>query len=96
VLSSTLDTRLVVHEIRDMRNVTISLDEETARWARVEAARRDVSMSTLLRQVLEDAKAAQESYPDAMERFLSRPSMALKRQGSYPHREELHDRARLR
>ena len=30
-----------------MRNVTITLDEETARWARVEAAMRGTSVSRL-------------------------------------------------
>ncbi len=79
-----------------MRNVTVSLDDETARWARIEAARRDVSMSTLLREMLEEAKAAHESYPDAMDRFLSRKPRRLKRRGRYPRREELHDRAGLR
>ena len=79
-----------------MRNVTVTLDEETARWARVEAARRDISMSTLVREVLERAKAAHESYPDAMERFLARQAVDLKQGGPYPSREEVHDRTGLR
>ena len=52
-----------------MKNVTVTLDERTARWARVEAARNDVSMSAFLRQMLERAMAAQESYPQAMSRY---------------------------
>lgn len=79
-----------------MRNVTITLDEETARWARVEAARQDTSVSALLREILERAKAAHESYPEAMHRFRSRPPVPLKTRGGYPPREELHDRAGLR
>ena len=79
-----------------MKNVTITLDEETALWARVEAARRDVSMSALIREVLERAKAAHESYPDAMHRHRSRPPVPLKGRGGYPSREELHDRDGLR
>jgi len=79
-----------------MRNVTVTLDEETALWARVEAARQDISVSALLRQVLESAKAAHESYPEAMQRYRSRPPVPLKRGGRYPAREELHDRAGLR
>lgn len=79
-----------------MKNVTVSLDEETARWARVEAARQDISVSSLLRQVLERAKAAHESYPEAMHRFRSRPPVTLKERGRYPSRDELHDRAGLR
>lgn len=79
-----------------MKNVTVSLDEETARWARVEAARQDISVSSLLRQVLERVKAAHESYPEAMHRFRSRPPVPLKKAGRYPSREELHDRDDLR
>ena len=79
-----------------MKNVTITLDEETALWARVEAARRDVSMSALIRDVLERAKAAHESYPDAMRRYRSRPPVRLKDRGGYPSREEMHDRDDLR
>jgi hypothetical protein len=91
-----LDTNSVLHEIRVMRNVTVTLDERTARWARVEAARRDISMSSFLREMLERAQAAHESYPGAMRRYQARPPARLKRQGRYPSREELHDRDDLR
>ena len=37
---------------RRLKNVTVTLDEETARWARVEAARRDTSVSRLLGHLL--------------------------------------------
>ncbi|HET9672657.1 MAG TPA: hypothetical protein VFQ40_07390 [Actinomycetota bacterium] len=33
-----------------MKNVTVTLDDETARWVRIEAARRDESVSSLLRE----------------------------------------------
>ena len=79
-----------------MRNVTITLDEETARWARVEAARQDTSVSALLREILERTKAAHESYPEAMHRFRSRQPVPLKTRGGYPPREELYDRTGLR
>ena len=35
-----------------MTNVTISLDEQTARWARLEAARRETSVSHLVGELL--------------------------------------------
>jgi len=79
-----------------MKNVTVTLDDETARWARVEAARQDISVSALLREVLERAKAAHESYPEAMHRYRSRAAVPLKKRGGYPPREELHDRSGLR
>lgn len=79
-----------------MRNVTVTLDEETARWARLEAARRDVSVSSLIRELLRERMGGQLAYAGAMERYLSRRASGLKRRGRYPSREELHERAGLR
>lgn len=95
-----VDTILVSHDIRVMprkkRNVTVALDEETARWARVEAARRDTSVSELLASLLRQQMARERGYEAAMRDFLSRSPSPLKRAGAYPGREELHERSRLR
>jgi hypothetical protein len=92
-----VDTNLVWHENRVMRNVTITLDEETARWARVEAAHRDMSVSRLIGELLREQMRAQGTYEDAMGRYLARASVMLKDASRrYPTREELHDRAGLR
>ncbi|MGQ0670846.1 MAG: hypothetical protein ACT4PO_14455 [Actinomycetota bacterium] len=77
-----------------MRNVTVTLDEETARWARIEAARRDMSVSSLLRELLRQRMGGRIAYTGAMERYLSRGPAGLG--GRRPTREELHDRAGLR
>ena len=77
-----------------MENVTVTLDEETARWARVEAAQRDISVSSLVRELLREHMGARESYAGAMERYLSRDPR--RSGGIRPSREELHDRAGLR
>ncbi|MGH2671346.1 MAG: hypothetical protein ACRDHC_00050 [Actinomycetota bacterium] len=77
-----------------MKNVTVTLDEETARWARIEAARRDVSVSSLLRELLREHMGGRESYAGAMERYLGRGTRKLG--GPLPSREEVHDRAGLR
>jgi hypothetical protein len=79
-----------------MRNVTIALDEETARWARVEAAHRDMSVSRLIAELLHEHMHARTTYEDAMQRYLARAPTALKDAARYPGREELHDRAGLR
>jgi hypothetical protein len=79
-----------------MRNVTITLDEEVLRWARIQAARLDTSVSRLLGDMLEARMAAEENYGSAMRRYLSRKPVRLKESGSYPSREEMHDRHRLR
>jgi AbrB family looped-hinge helix DNA binding protein len=87
-------TGSVSHQNRVMTKVTVTLDEETARWARLEAARRDVSVSSLLRNLLHDHMGSRESYAGAKERNLSRAPRKLG--GPEPSREELHDRAGLR
>jgi hypothetical protein len=80
-----------------MRNVTITLDEETARWARIEAAHRDMSVSRLIGELLREHMHAQTTYEDAMRRYLARAPVMLKgADRRYPTREELHDRAGLR
>jgi hypothetical protein len=84
----------VFHEDRVVKNVTVTLDEETARWVRVEAARRDTSVSSLLRELLIEHMGGRESYGGAMERYLSREPRRLGK--PRPSREELHDRAGLR
>jgi hypothetical protein len=79
-----------------MRNVTITLDEETARWARIEAAHRDMSVSRLIGELLREHMRVQAGYEEAMRRYLARSPTVLKDAGRYPSREELHDRAGLR
>lgn len=79
-----------------MKNVTVTLDEETARWARLEAARRDMSVSRLLRELLKEHMIGQEAYDGSMDRYLARPARRLKERGPYPPREDLHARADLR
>jgi len=82
---------------RKLKNVTVTLDEETARWARVEAARRETSVSRMLGDLLRRAMEGEEAYELAMERFFTQTPAAHRTDGrSLPTREELHDRAGLR
>jgi len=78
-----------------LRNITITLEESVARWARLEAARQDTSVSRLLARILRDRMNEGDGYERAMRRALARKPF-LKSNGSYPSREEAHDRARLR
>jgi len=96
-LSANLDTDFVIHENRDMatRNVTVSLEEEVALWARLEAARRDTSVSRLLGDLLKERMARESRYDQAMQSALARRPF-LASDGRYLSREEVHDRARLR
>ena len=42
-----------------LRNVTVTLEEDVAQWARIEAARRDTSVSRLLGELLKERMSAQ-------------------------------------
>ncbi len=79
-----------------LRNITITLEESIARWARIEAARKDTSISRLLAGNLERTYAGRgRIYQAAMGRALERKPF-LKTNGRYLTREEAHDRPSLR
>jgi hypothetical protein len=78
-----------------LRNVTVTLEEDVAQWARIEAARRDTSVSRLLGELLKERMSAQSEYERAMRRALGRKPF-LRSEGRYLTREEAHDRAGLR
>jgi hypothetical protein len=77
-----------------LRNVTVTLEEEVARWARMEAARKETSVSRLLGQVLKERMIERDDYERAMRRALARKPF-LKTDGQYLSRQEAHDRSRL-
>ena len=53
-----------------LRNVTVTLEEDVAQWARIEAARRDTSVSRLLGALLKERMTAQDgSATEAMNRL---------------------------
>ena len=57
-----------------LRNVTVTLEEDVAQWARIEAARRDTSVSRLLGELLKERMGKLEgnsAVPDAVERLAS-------------------------
>lgn len=98
---SNVDTISVLHEfpvmVRKLKNVTVTLDPETARWARVEAARQGTSVSRMLGEMLEEKMKGEEAYRLAMDRFFAQKPGAHSRAGHrLPSREELHDRDGLR
>ncbi len=78
-----------------LKNITITLEEEVARWARIEAAKKDTSVSRLVGEMLRQRMAEEENYERAMKRALARKPFG-KSDGKYLTREEVHDRANLR
>ena len=75
-----------------MKNVTVTLDEKTAAWARVYAARRKMSLSRFLGELLHTRMRESRDYDRAMRRYLAREPVTLSRPGDrYPARDELYD-----
>jgi plasmid stability protein len=80
-----------------MRNVTITLEEEVARWVRVEAAKRETSVSLLVGELLRQQMRSEDAYEVAQRQFLAIEPRPLRQSGGpLPSREELHDRPGLR
>ena len=82
-----------------MKNVTVALPEDVARWLRVRAAEDDRSVSRWLAELVERIRSQDDGYEISMERFLARarePRALEWIDGRRPARDELHDRAGLR
>ena len=80
-----------------MKNVTVTLDAETAAWARKQAADKGMSLSRLIGEMLQEKMEHRREYERAMRRWLSKGAFDLSGESKrYPTREELHDRGRLR
>jgi hypothetical protein len=76
-----------------VKNVTVTLDEDTAARARVQAAERNMSLSRYIGEVLRKELRATDDYGAAYRAWRRRKPFPLK--GSpqqYPKREELYDR----
>jgi hypothetical protein len=78
---------------RSLKNVTVTLDPEVARWARVRAAERDMSLSRFLAELLERERDDRSAYETAMNQYLEREPVTMREPGaSLPGRDELHER----
>ncbi|MDH3320920.1 MAG: hypothetical protein OEO84_14695 [Betaproteobacteria bacterium] len=76
-----------------MKNLTITLDEETARLARVRAAKRDMSVSRYIGELLRRELRHDEEYEAAYRAWRAEKPFPLKGPPQpYPKREELYDR----
>ena len=78
-----------------LRNITVTLEKNVARWARLEAARKGTSVSRLLGAILKERMLEKDGYDRAMRRALTREPF-LKTDGRDLSREEVHDRTHLR
>ena len=80
-----------------MKNVTITLDKETAAWARVHAAQRNVSLSRFVGELLQQHMHESREYEEAMRAYFALKPFRIKGKAEhYLTREEVHDRSRFR
>ncbi len=88
-----IDTNFVLRYFHGMKNVTITVDEEVARWARVWAAKHNTSVSRLVGEMLAERMRQEEDYAAAMRQFLSTKPVPLGKPGAhYPDRDAVHER----
>lgn len=73
-----------------MKNVTITLNEKVARWARIWATQHDTTISRLIGDLLHERMQQEEGYGVAMERYLGRQPANLSDSQAYPTRDELY------
>lgn len=77
-----------------MKNVTVTMEDSVADWARMEAARRNTSVSRLVGELLAEKMRHDDAYERAMNEWLQR-DLKFSADGSpYPKREALHARRR--
>ncbi|HEV8129986.1 MAG TPA: CopG family transcriptional regulator [Acidobacteriota bacterium] len=82
--------------MRRLKNITITMKEGVARWARLQAARENSSVSRFVGDLLEERMLQDEEYDAAMERYLSVTPGIVSKGRKYPRREELYNRPSLR
>ena len=75
-----------------MKNVTVTMDESVADWARMEAARRNTSVSRLVGEMLTEKMRHDDAYERAMREALEFRTCGAA-SGPYLTRDEMYDRS---
>ncbi len=76
-----------------MKNVTISLPEDVAQWARIWAAKHNTSVSRMLGVFLQQKMDNEKMYQQAKQAFHGKdPKVLKKRTETYPDRDSLYER----
>ena len=82
---------------RQLSNVTVTVEEGTLERAKVEAAKKNLSLSRFVGEVLREHLGKRDAYEIAMRESLAEKPLGLKGPWKpYPKREELYDRPVLR
>ena len=75
-----------------MKNVTVTMEDGVADWARIEAARRNTSVSRLVGEMLAEKMRHDDAYERAMNEWLSRDRTWKSDGLPYPQRDDVYDR----
>ncbi len=75
-----------------MKNVTVTMEDAVADWARMEAARRNTSVSRLIGELLAEKMRHDDAYERAMREALEFKSLGSS-EGQYLARAELYGRS---
>jgi hypothetical protein len=78
-----------------MKNVTITVEDGALEWARIQAAKRNSSVSRLVGELLAEKMRQEDAYEQAMREALKFESWGAS-EGPFLSRDEMYDRARFR
>ena len=73
-----------------MKNMTITMDDPVANWARIEAAKHNTSVSRLVGEMLADKMRHDDAYERAMREWMADTSGFVSSGQPYPDREEIY------
>jgi hypothetical protein len=79
-----------------MKNVTITMDEKVAEWARIEAARRNTSVSRMVGDMLAEKMFLTDAYQRTAQEWLAKDRTWKSEGKPYGSRADLYDRDRNR
>jgi len=72
------------------------MEEKLARWVRIKAAEKDMSVSKYIRELIEEHMNRAREYARAMKKNLAKQPIDISSNQPYPGREDIHDRSDLR
>jgi hypothetical protein len=75
-----------------MKNVTITMEPHVADWARLEAARRNTSVSRLVGELIAEKMRHDDAYERAMNEWLQRDVRFSSDGSAYPKRDDAYAR----
>ena len=75
-----------------MKNVTITVEESALEWARIEAAKRNSSVSRLVGEILTEKMRQEDAYAQAMRGWMSKQRQWSSDGAAYPSRDQTYDR----